>query len=1099
VKRASEIGIGGVVLLFEAFGSHAMAACTSSAPTTGTVVTCSGSNISAVDAASGSTSVTINIDSTATGTFSNSTTPVPFSVDTSSAITNAGNLKLTGSSATGTSRGAVLLGVNNGNVITNSASGVISTTGAYNDGMAANGSNNILANLGTIMTSGPNAYGMSAAWGQANSGQSGNELNNSGSVSTTGSNARAASILGGNSTVDNSGLLSSSGSSATTVYMQGNNDTLVNSGTIMAGGSGAEAVFSNTVSSSFTVTINNEAGGQIISQNGPGIRTLNGASTIINAGLVQSGTGSAIAMGTGKNTLILQTGSQIVGTADGGGGGSNVVILQGSGTASNAFTDFQTLQMQGTLWNWAGTGTFNLAQVQTGTLNLTGTPGASAIAQVSGGATLQANAGNLPLDVTDDGLVRFLQNDTGTYTGLISGTGADEKTGTGTLTLAPTAASGNTYSGGTTITQGTLAISADNALGAATGGITFNGGTLQFGNSFDLAITRPISLTAAGGTIDTQDFQSTITQGIAGTGMLTKLGSGTLTLNGANTYSGGTTVSGGTLVVGDSPGLSASLGGGGATNVAAGATLGGYGTVSGDVTNAGTIAVGNATPTLQSGPLGTFTLLGNLNNGGNINIVSNTIGDALIVKGNYSDAPVATVQLSTVLNEGGPLANQFTDRLLISGNASGTTQILVNASGNGAPTPTGGTDNGSTGISIVQVAGASTPKAFVLGNGGIVGNDTFVYQLNPYGPGSPYGPSDPTQADSRGGGNTWDYRLQNAYAEYDGMPNTERPEVAPQVPAYLTAPLALFQAGLLDITTLHQRLGELRLDDDGEGAGSGSADRSHEVFARAYGGQFNYVSNIGFSNYGYNTSIDTAAVQFGGTILRKQNADGVWRYGLAAAFGHVWWSPSAVDGASSGNVNRYTFYGTATWQANAGWYADGIVFGGLFDGYVSTDAASRASNMGGTTAGLSLESGYPLKLTPSGLSLEPQIQVVWQHLSFDAKTDIDETVNDLGGQNSALLRLGFRIVQPLQLQGQYPVTPYFKFNFLQPLTGNGSATVGQYPFDVGKNGSSMQVGAGITGQFSSRLSIYGDALYQRRLVSYGSNGWLANVGVRFAF
>ena len=1097
MKRASEIGIGGVVLLFEVFGSHAMAACTSTTPSSGTTVTCSGSDISAVNAASGSTSVTINIDSTATGTFANSTTPVLFSVDTSSAITNAGNLKLTGSSATGTSRGAVLLGVNNGNVITNSALGVITTTGAYNDGMADNGSNSILTNLGTIITSGPNAYGMSAAWGQANSGQSDNTLNNSGTISTTGSNARAASILGGNSTVNNSGLLSSSGSSATTVYMQGNNDTLVNSGTIEASGAGAEAVFSNTVSSSFTATINNEAGGQIISQNGPGIRTLNGASTVLNAGLIQSGTGSAIAMGTGKNTLILQTGSQIVGTADGGSGGSSVVILQGSGTASNAFTDFQTLQMQGALWNWAGTGTFNLAEVQTGTLNLTGTLGASAVAQVIGGATLQANAGNLPLDVTDDGLVRFLQNDSGTYTGLISGAGAVEKTGTGTLTLAPTAASGNTYLGGTTITQGTLATGADNALGAATGGITFNGGTLQFANSFDLADARPISLTAAGGTIDTQDFQSTITQGITGTGTLTKLGSGTLTLDGANTYSGGTTVSGGTLVVGDSPGLSASLGGGGATNVAAGATLGGYGTVSGDVTNAGTIAVGNATPSLQSGPLGTFTLLGNLNNGGAINIVSNTIGDALIVKGNYSDAPVATVQLSTVLNEGGPLANQYTDRLLISGNASGTTQILVNASGKGAPTPTGGTDNGSTGISIVQVAGSSTPKAFVLGNGGIVGNDTFVYQLNPYGPGSPYGPSTALQADSRGGGNTWDYRLQNAYVENSGIVGTERPEVAPQVPAYLTAPLALFQAGSLDIATLHQRLGELRVDGNSEGGGN--TDGSNEVFARAYGGQFSYASNLGFSDYGYNTSIDAAAVQFGGTLLRKRGDDGVWRYGLAASFGHVWWSPSAIDGNSNGNLDRYTFYGTATYQANAGWYADGIVFGGLFDGYVSTDAAGRASNMGGTTAGLSLESGYPLKLTASGLSFEPQMQVVWQHLSFDSKTDVDGIVSGLGGQDSAVLRLGFRLVQALELQGKYPVEPYFKFNFLQPLTGNGSATIGQYPFVVGKNGSSMQIGAGITGHLNTRWSIYGDALYQRRLVSYGSNGWLANVGVRFAF
>lgn len=96
-------------------------------------------------------------------------------------------------------------------------------------------------------------------------------------------------------------------------------------------------------------------------------------------------------MGNGNNTLILQTGSVINGTAD-GGAGSNTVTLQGSGTASNAFNNFQTLQMQGASWNW------------------TGTLGATATALVDSGATLQANAQNLPSNVTDNGLVRFAQD-----------------------------------------------------------------------------------------------------------------------------------------------------------------------------------------------------------------------------------------------------------------------------------------------------------------------------------------------------------------------------------------------------------------------------------------------------------------------------------------------------------------------------------------------------------------------------------------------------------------------------------------------------------------------------------------------------------------
>jgi hypothetical protein len=101
---------------------------------------------------------------------------------------------------------------------------VIATTGAFNDAMAANGSNNTLVNQGVIRTAGPNAYGMTAAWGQTNTGQTGNGLINSGSISTTGGNARAMSILGGSGTATNQGSLLTTGTSSFGVYLQGNGD-----------------------------------------------------------------------------------------------------------------------------------------------------------------------------------------------------------------------------------------------------------------------------------------------------------------------------------------------------------------------------------------------------------------------------------------------------------------------------------------------------------------------------------------------------------------------------------------------------------------------------------------------------------------------------------------------------------------------------------------------------------------------------------------------------------------------------------------------------------------------------------------------------------
>ena len=107
------------------------------------------------------------------------------------------------------------------------------------------------------------------------------------------------------------------------------------------------------------------------------------------------------------------------------------------------------------------------------------------------------------------------------------------KIGAGTLTLSGI----NAYSGGTIINGGTLAVSADNNLGSASGALSFGGGTLQFLAGFSLS--RNVTLNAGGGTLDTNGNSVTVSSPISGSGGLTKIGTGTLTLSGVNTYAGG--------------------------------------------------------------------------------------------------------------------------------------------------------------------------------------------------------------------------------------------------------------------------------------------------------------------------------------------------------------------------------------------------------------------------------------------------------------------------------------------------------------------------------------------------------------------------------
>ena len=144
---------------------------------------------------------------------------------------------------------------------------------------------------------------------------------------------------------------------------------------------------------------------------------------------------------------------------------------------------------------------------------------------------------------------------TATIAAPIAGTGGLNKAGLGLLTLTGE----NTYSGGTTISQGILSVASDTNLGNASGGLILDGGELLAGNGFSSA--RAVRLTANGGTLaavvgGARSFSGNFT----GTGNLTHgdaVNTGMVSLSGTNTYLGSTTiVSGATLQALSAGGLS---------------------------------------------------------------------------------------------------------------------------------------------------------------------------------------------------------------------------------------------------------------------------------------------------------------------------------------------------------------------------------------------------------------------------------------------------------------------------------------------------------------------------------------------------------------
>ena len=187
-----------------------------------------------------------------------------------------------------------------------------------------------------------------------------------------------------------------------------------------------------------------------------------------------------------------------------------------------------------------------------------------------------------------------------TIGGAVSGTGSLALAGSGSLVLS---SSGNSFSGGATISGGTLQLAAAGALPRATALTLSNStGALVSLNGYSQTIASLSGGGANGGNValgsgvlTVGDTSSTTYGGVAsGAGGLIKVGAGTLTLGGTNAYTGATTVNGGTLVLTGALSSGSLVGGGGAftyANPAGNATQ----TFSGGLTlNPGASALNNS-------------------------------------------------------------------------------------------------------------------------------------------------------------------------------------------------------------------------------------------------------------------------------------------------------------------------------------------------------------------------------------------------------------------------------------------------------------------------------------------------------------------------
>ncbi|ECH7160086.1 autotransporter outer membrane beta-barrel domain-containing protein [Salmonella enterica] len=608
---------------------------------------------------------------------------------------------------------------------------------------------------------------------------------------------------------------------------------------------------------------------------------------------------------------------------------------------------------------------------------------------------------------------------------------------------------------------------------------------------------------------------------------LTKLGAGKLMLSGANTYTGDTNVQEGTLwLSGD--GTIGEMGSQQAVNVASGATFGGSNgtTVNGKVTNEGMLVFGDSD---ETGAI--FTLNGDLINMGTMTSGSSasTPGNTLYVDGNYTGNG-GSLYLNTVLGDD----DSATDKLVITGDASGTTELYINGIGDGAQT--------TNGIEVVDVGGVSTSDAFVLKNevnaslytyrlywnesdndwylaskaqsddddsggdvtpsdggddggdvtpsdGGDDGGDVTPSDggddggdVTPSDGGDDGGDVTPSDGGDDGGdvtpsddgGDGGDVTPPDDGGDGgDVTPPNGGGDVAPQYRADIGAYMGnQWMARNLQMQTLYDREGSQYRNADGS------------VWARFKAGKAESEAVSG------NIDMDSNYSQFqlGGDILAWGNGQQSITVGVMASYINADTDSTGNRGAdgsqftSSANVDGYNLGIYATWFADAkthsGAYVDSWYQYGFYNNSVeSGDAGSESYDS--TANAVSLETGYRYDIALNNgntVSLTPQAQVVWQNYSADSVKDNYGTRIDGQDGDSWTTRLGLRVDGKLYKGSRTVIQPFAEANWLHTSddvsVSFDDATVKQ---DLPANRAELKVGlqADIDKQWSVRAQVAG--------------------------
>ncbi|MCQ1636799.1 autoinducer-2 kinase [Escherichia coli] len=564
-----------------------------------------------------------------------------------------------------------------------------------------------------------------------------------------------------------------------------------------------------------------------------------------------------------------------------------------------------------------------------------------------------------------------------------------------------------------------------------------------------------------------------MTHSISGSGDVTKLGTGILTLNNDSAaYQGTTDIVGGEIAFGSDS----------AINMASQhINIHNSGVMSGNVTTADDMNVmpGGALRVAKT------TIGGNLENGGTVQMNSEggKPGNVLTVNGNYTGNNGLMTFNATLGGDNSP-----TDKMNVKGDTQGNTRVRVdNIGGVGAQTVNG--------IELIEVGGNSAGN-FALTTGTVEAG-AYVYTL------------------AKGKGN--DEKNWYLTSKWDGVTPADTPDpinnppvVDPEGPSVYRPEAGSYISNIAAANSLfshrlHDRLGEPQYTDSLHSQGSASS-----MWMRHVGGHERSRAGDGQLN----TQANRYVLQLGGDLAQwSSNAQDRWHLGVMAGYAnqHSNTQSNRVGYKSDGRISGYSAGLYATWYQNdankTGAYVDSWALYNWFDNSVSSDNRSADDyDSRGVTA--SVEGGYTFEAgTFSGSEgtlntwyVQPQAQITWMGVKDSDHTRKDGTRIETEGDGNVQTRLGVKTYLNSHHQRddgkQREFQPYIEANWINNSKVYAVKMNGQ---TVGREGARNlgEVRTGVEAKVNNNLSLWGNVGVQ--LGDKGYSDTQGMLGVKYSW